>query len=698
MESISEGYDKLWKEFIKPTRNTYSVEDLGPKVEIMDELCFLRKDLFLPVSQGNHIVASFFHPAPHEEVIGAQSTSFAEKYEKSNSINVRGLPCLIYCHSHNGNRVEGKFLREFCMKEEYCLFLFDFLGHGQSEGEYSSLGYFEKFQLDRIVQHLRDSFNVGPIALWGRSMGAVTCLRYAEDNGLQLCNMVLDSPFTSLIKMCQDVAREHYSIPKFLINLGIGIINGSIQSRIHVDLFQELVPLQASKRCSTAVRFITGEKDGLVTPKRVGQYMKEYGADLPLSCIIDKDIILSQATHTENREDHVIHQAFQFVRKNFMGHSVQIKKIDSHLWDMRRYKRFKPCKWPEKKLKAGSKQGKDTSKPEKAKPQNQQEPKNEAASHLEVDFEHDPFSPPTVKRSTRINPVHAKAHFNENFDHDPHNQQSTKSSDEIRGHSGHHNPKASNNGHQEEIVNPYHRGYVDLPFDPREQRLQNSRDNTISDKTRPMMRANSQAAFKEPMLGQGDRFGGIQLPATSGYEDHFGHHRGNSNKPLHLKENHFGGYVANPIKHSAVGLGGFGGSPQTWHSPPQFKRSDTNFDPSTSHLQHFGNPYYRKQKSSYAEIGHEETTPKSSPHGIQLRPQPGTSGQNYFAQQNHMSGRPDQKKRAPMFDDDDLSIFLDDRYRMLENKEVQVNGTLNLDDSMVHDLNTLNVLLKAKPH
>jgi hypothetical protein len=86
-------------------------------------------------------------------------------------------------------------------------------------------------------------------------MGAVTCIRYAEDNAFQLCNMVsglneiLDSPFTSLIKMCQDVAREHYSIPKFLINLGIGIINGSIQSRIEVDLFQELIPLDSSKGC-----------------------------------------------------------------------------------------------------------------------------------------------------------------------------------------------------------------------------------------------------------------------------------------------------------------------------------------------------------------------------------------------------------------------------------------------------------------
>lgn len=34
MESISEGYDNLWKELIKPPRSEYSEEDLGPKVQI----------------------------------------------------------------------------------------------------------------------------------------------------------------------------------------------------------------------------------------------------------------------------------------------------------------------------------------------------------------------------------------------------------------------------------------------------------------------------------------------------------------------------------------------------------------------------------------------------------------------------------------------------------------------------------------
>lgn len=109
----------------------------------MDEQCYLRKDLFLPISTGNHVSASFFHPVPQDvswsltkDVLGKNQSNFSAKYEKSASVDVGGLPCVIYCHSHNGNRVEGKFLRELCMNEEYCLFLFDFLGHGQSEGEF----------------------------------------------------------------------------------------------------------------------------------------------------------------------------------------------------------------------------------------------------------------------------------------------------------------------------------------------------------------------------------------------------------------------------------------------------------------------------------------------------------------------------------------------------------------------------------
>jgi pimeloyl-ACP methyl ester carboxylesterase len=56
---------------------------------------------------------------------------------------------------------------------------FDFSGSGLSEGEYVSLGYYESDDVEAVVSHLRRSKGFTEIALWGRSMGAVTALLYA---------------------------------------------------------------------------------------------------------------------------------------------------------------------------------------------------------------------------------------------------------------------------------------------------------------------------------------------------------------------------------------------------------------------------------------------------------------------------------------------------------------------------------------
>ena len=54
------------------------------------------------------------------------------------------------------------------------LFCFDFSGSGLSEGEYVTLGVQESEDLGVVVDHLHTISTVGPLVLWGRSMGAVT--------------------------------------------------------------------------------------------------------------------------------------------------------------------------------------------------------------------------------------------------------------------------------------------------------------------------------------------------------------------------------------------------------------------------------------------------------------------------------------------------------------------------------------------
>ena len=77
------------------------------------------------------------------------------------------------------------------------VFTFDFAGCGNSEGVYISLGYFEKEDVDCVFKYLRGLGTVSSIGIWGRSMGAVTALMYADGNHEIGC-IVCDSPFSNL--------------------------------------------------------------------------------------------------------------------------------------------------------------------------------------------------------------------------------------------------------------------------------------------------------------------------------------------------------------------------------------------------------------------------------------------------------------------------------------------------------------------
>lgn len=63
------------------------------------------------------------------------------------------------------------------------LLSFDFAGCGLSEGQYVTLGYNEKEDLYSVISRVREKYGVRDIILWGRSMGAATCLLYASKYG-----------------------------------------------------------------------------------------------------------------------------------------------------------------------------------------------------------------------------------------------------------------------------------------------------------------------------------------------------------------------------------------------------------------------------------------------------------------------------------------------------------------------------------
>lgn len=83
-------------------------------------------------------------------------------------------PCVMYLHCNSGSRLEGLPYVETLLNNSMSVCIFDFAGSGNSEGDYISLGFHEVHDVEVVIKYITDKFKISKIALWGRSMGAVT--------------------------------------------------------------------------------------------------------------------------------------------------------------------------------------------------------------------------------------------------------------------------------------------------------------------------------------------------------------------------------------------------------------------------------------------------------------------------------------------------------------------------------------------
>lgn len=79
----------------------------------------------------------------------------------------------------------------------YGVIAWDFRAHGTSEGEFSSLGYYEVLDAKAALDFVLAQPGVEHIGAWGGSMGAVTMIR-ATTRYPEIEALVADSPFVTL--------------------------------------------------------------------------------------------------------------------------------------------------------------------------------------------------------------------------------------------------------------------------------------------------------------------------------------------------------------------------------------------------------------------------------------------------------------------------------------------------------------------
>ena len=292
-------YESLWKAIIRPPRDYYLEEDLGPTNFKYHYRTYIRKDFDLIDFRGLILKVSIIEP---------------DSISRPCDI----MPMVIYVHANSSSRVEGINIKNSLLKKNINICSFDFEGSGYSEGEYISLGYHEKKQLKNVVDFVENYPGVGNIGLWGRSMGASTSLIYASMDK-RIKAIVVDSPFTDFRRVAKEMCMAQVSFPGFLIEGAISIIGKSVYNRNKMKI-NEIKPIEAVKKCDIPVIFVHAKDDEMVNFQHTLDLYNNYRG-------INKEIKEVNGGHNGRRSAYLM----DYISKFFLRHLKEKEIIKSDI-------------------------------------------------------------------------------------------------------------------------------------------------------------------------------------------------------------------------------------------------------------------------------------------------------------------------------------------------------------------------------
>ena len=304
MEETNEkiSYNSLWKAIIRPPRDYYTEEDLGPFMFDFNGKEYIRKDFEILDFRGKLLKVSFIEP---------------DAKDRPNDV----MPCVIYLHANSSSRVEGINMKEYLLKNNINICTFDFEGSGQSDGEYISLGYHEKYQVKDIVDFVEKYPGVGEIGLWGRSMGASTALIYASMDK-RIKAIVVDSPFSDFRKLAKETCLAFLHIPGFLIEGAISVIGKSVYKKNKMKI-NDIKAINAVNKCYAPAMFIHARDDNMVNFQHSKDLFDNYAGNVKQL----KDVV---GGHNGKRATILLEYVGRFFSKYLTEEDIIIKRTKTN--------------------------------------------------------------------------------------------------------------------------------------------------------------------------------------------------------------------------------------------------------------------------------------------------------------------------------------------------------------------------------
>ena len=279
------GYQECVNAIIRPPRAaSYKNEALGPPRFRFGGQTFQRRDFDLVNDRDMVLKCSHW-------------TNTGPPPSNAESDSTTGVPCVIYLHGNSSARLEVLPQLSYLLGLGVSVLSFDFAGSGKSDGDYVSLGHYERDDLAAVIAHLRSedaaastASKTSTIALWGRSMGAATCLMHASRDPSIAC-MVVDSAFADLTQLATEMVergKEHgVNVPGFVTTVALRMIRGSVKKQAGFDL-RQCAPIRHVDRCFVPALFVHGRDDVFIKSHHSADLHERYAGDKNL-VVVDGD-------------------------------------------------------------------------------------------------------------------------------------------------------------------------------------------------------------------------------------------------------------------------------------------------------------------------------------------------------------------------------------------------------------------------
>ena len=277
------SYETLWKSIIRPPKDEYDLDQLGDKKFIHKGKIYVRKDYELINKRGYLIKCSFLE----------QEIETREKYL---------MPVVIYLHGNSSSRIEGFRNAPDLLKNGINMVMFDFAGCGLSEGEYISLGWYEKEDVRLIIDFVEKLPGVLSIGLWGRSMGAATTMFYAYSDP-RIKAICMDSPFSDFKLLAKELCLKYITLPNFVLTTTMNFVKNTVKEKCGLDI-DKLKPILYANKTKTPAFFLHAVQDELISLEQTLKLVENYGGE--------KFINVVEGGHNSLRQKHVLEKITNF--------------------------------------------------------------------------------------------------------------------------------------------------------------------------------------------------------------------------------------------------------------------------------------------------------------------------------------------------------------------------------------------------